>query len=79
MDLYHSTFRWFDALSYKTTQVGLAYNCYPSSQIKHAARFYTDVQLLGTPSCVGDFKESPYQTAKEASPINLFIFLRKPF
>jgi len=78
MTLYHSTFGWFDAPSCKTTSVGQAYNCFPPSQIKHAALVYTDVLLLGTLSCVGDLKELTFQTAKKASRLNLLIFLNKP-
>jgi len=62
MTLYHSTFGWFDAPSCKTTSVGQAYNCFPPSQIKHAALVYTDVLLLGTLSCVGDLQLPPYQS-----------------
>jgi len=53
MALYQSTFRWFRALSCKTTLVGQAYKCFPPSQIKHAALVYTDVLLLGTLCNVG--------------------------
>jgi len=74
MTLYHSTFGWFDAPSCKTTSVGQAYNCFPPSQIKHAALVYTDVLLLGTLSFRGRLKEPTLSKRVEASRIYLFIF-----
>jgi len=66
MALYHSTFGWFDAPSCKTTSVGQAYNCFPPSQIKHAALFYADVLLLGTLCNVGALVDLCFKFYKKA-------------
>ena len=39
MPLKHSTFRWFDAPSCKTTPVIQPYNWHPPSQLQHAMNF----------------------------------------